>query len=166
MNRRLTRISSPTHTEPVFNMKTLPVVVKWAKKHAGQLKAEAIVGCGHSGLIVGSILAYEMKIPFVAIRRPTDTPVAGGKGIDLTNFYFNYGKHPTRFVIVDDCVATGGTFRNMLKALNRNLVFGNTPQENFPVGLLLYNDWCNPYFVETMAKRLNRSVVVKIRGRS
>ncbi len=76
-----------------------------------------IIGIESRGFVLGSVLAYAMKLPFIMVRK------AGAKypGVLLEESYtLEYGKatltlqtgllgHTDRCIIVDDLIATGGS---------------------------------------------------------
>lgn len=80
------------------------------------LKYDAIVGIESRGFIFGSLLAYELNIPFIPIRKAGKLPYA-----TLSESYsLEYGNatieihedaiaHGSKVLIHDDLLATGGT---------------------------------------------------------
>ncbi len=85
-----------------------------ARYHNYQL--DAIAGLDARGFIYGAALAYELKIPFVLIRKPGKLP---GK-VERIDYELEYGKNSfeietdsiepgSRVLIIDDVLATGGT---------------------------------------------------------
>lgn len=77
---------------------------------------DAIAGLDSRGFIFGAALAYELKIPFILIRKPGKLP---GK-TERIDYELEYGKNSfeievdslsagDRVLIIDDVLATGGT---------------------------------------------------------
>lgn len=103
---------SPALRDPdVFN----EMIDKFATRYANK-KVDVILGLEARGFVLGSALAYKLKIPFVMARKPGKLP---GETISAT-FYKEYGKDTLviqknsikrgdNVVIVDDLIATGGT---------------------------------------------------------
>ena len=101
---------------PMFRqaMKELTIKTKCRFKHRTPTH---IIGIESRGFVLGSVLAYAMKLPFIMVRK------AGAKypGELLEESYtLEYGKatltlqtgllgHTDRCIIVDDLVATGGS---------------------------------------------------------
>ncbi len=76
----------------------------------------AIVGLDSRGFIFGAALAYELKVPFVMIRKPGKLP----RTVERIDYSLEYGKTSfeievdsltsgDRVVVIDDVLATGGT---------------------------------------------------------
>jgi orotate phosphoribosyltransferase-like protein len=120
----------PSHTHAVFDVDTMPDIVRWAEKACRNLRADAVVACGHSGLLVAGAVSYLTKIPVIAVRKPEDRAVADSRRV---NGILADGP-AKRWVWLDDLIATGGTFRNAVKQVwNANMV-----ESPFPAALLLY----------------------------
>ena len=77
-----------------------------------------IVGIEARGFIFGAILAYELKLPFVIVRKPNKLPPP----VESMEYELEYGKDKIeicqgaiekgdKVLIIDDLIATGGTFR-------------------------------------------------------
>lgn len=77
---------------------------------------DAIIGLDSRGFIFGAALAYELRVPFVMIRKAGKLP---GK-VERIDYQLEYGKNSfeiqasslnagDRVVIIDDVLATGGT---------------------------------------------------------
>jgi len=67
---------APNHTTRVFDVEALPELVhdtvKWLKKLQKRLKFNTIAVSGHSGLILGALVAAKLKMPLLAVRKPDD----------------------------------------------------------------------------------------------
>lgn len=87
---------------------------------------DAIVGLDSRGFVFGSALAYELKIPFVMVRKPGKLP----RKVERIDYSLEYGKNSfeievdslsvgDRVVIIDDVLATGGTARAATELVER-----------------------------------------------
>src|SRR5687767_1745713 len=70
----------PSHTQRAFNIETLPEVAEWAAKIVKERDVDAIVACGHSGLVIAGAVSYITRVPVLAVRKDGERPVAGGSG--------------------------------------------------------------------------------------
>ncbi|MBS0638032.1 MAG: adenine phosphoribosyltransferase, partial [Verrucomicrobia bacterium] len=81
-----------------------------------EMQIDAIVGLDSRGFIFGTALAYEMKLPFVMVRKGGKLP----RKTEKVEYTLEYGsatfeievdalKPGDRVLIVDDLLATGGT---------------------------------------------------------
>jgi adenine phosphoribosyltransferase len=83
-----------------------------------------IVGIESRGFIFGSALAYEMKLPFVPIRKEGKLPYSVREvkynleyGSDILQIHSDVIQPSQRVVLVDDLVATGGTIQASKKLI-------------------------------------------------
>jgi len=90
------------------------VMVEYVKTKIGEV--DAIVGLDSRGFLLGSVLALELKLPFVPVRKAGKLP---GELIRVT-YTLEYGtdsfemqkgsiRPNQRVLIVDDLIATGGS---------------------------------------------------------
>ena len=88
--------------------KTVKLAVKSIEQFfKGQHPPDFIAVCGCSGLSVGSIIAYELGIPCVIVRKEWDAKNSHCGGEYTTP---NFCVEPcNRYVIVDDFIASGNT---------------------------------------------------------
>lgn len=117
----------------VFLPSNLVEVVDWAREVLKDEKLSAIAATGHSGLIVAGAISYATDLPVVAVRRPGDVPIA--------HSYFRieglaaHGKRWMGYVFVDDMIASGSTYRNVVELIGEK-----------PKLVLLYDDvWTTSY---------------------
>jgi adenine phosphoribosyltransferase len=79
---------------------------------------DVIAGLDSRGFIFGAALSYELKVPFVMIRKPGKLP----RQVERIDYVLEYGKNSLeievdslkpqdRVLIIDDVLATGGTAR-------------------------------------------------------
>jgi len=131
-------ITAPSHTEPVFDIYQMPQIVQWAEQYIYQLKAEAIVACGHSGLVVAGALSYLTRVPVIAVRKEGETAACRAGGAMYARMTSASLKQAVeRWVWLDDLVSVGGTFKHARQAISdAGLV---TKRE--PAGLILYQDY-------------------------
>jgi adenine phosphoribosyltransferase len=77
---------------------------------------DAIVGLDSRGFVFGAALAYEMRLPFVMVRKAGKLP----RQVERIEYSLEYGKNAfelevdsikpgDRVLIIDDVLATGGT---------------------------------------------------------
>lgn len=129
-------VVAPNHTRDAFDVATLPLIVRWAESIVLSLKADAIVACGHSGLLVAGALSYLTRIPTFAVRKPSEKPVADRRRVTAVS----RAGAAKRWVWLDDIVGSGGTFRNAVGELTREGLL----DVRVPVGILLYNRFVDP----------------------
>jgi hypothetical protein len=93
-------------------MSTMPRIVKWAEDHAYRAKIDAIVACGHSGLVIAGALSYVTRIPVFAARKIGEPTVAWNQHLISA---FTPNGPAKNWLWLDDLISTGGTFRNAAK---------------------------------------------------
>jgi len=125
--------TAPEHTKNVFDISTLPLLVRWAEDLIYQLKADAIVACGHSGLVLAGAVSYVTRVPVIAVRKEGEPVVAGGEFANRVSA--NLVRPAERWVWLDDFLASGRTFRNSLRELKRE----NVVAVEQPVAILSYH---------------------------
>ncbi len=98
------------------------------------LQPSAIAGLDARGFIIGSVLAYELNVGFVPIRKqgklPFDT-VAETYALEYGNatveLHTDAVKRGDRVVLIDDLIATGGTMmagKRLLERLGAEVIEG------------------------------------------
>lgn len=90
-------------------MSRMPRVVRWAEEHAYKAQIDAIVACGHSGLVIAGALSYVTRIPVFAVRKKNEPRVAYNTG-EVTGIAPN-GK-AKNWLWLDDLISSGGTLRH------------------------------------------------------
>jgi hypothetical protein len=103
-------ITAPGHTQDVFNVEKFPEIVKWTRKILKKIDADAIVTCGHSGLLLAGAISATSKIPVFAVRKASEQSVASA---DRVSAYAHHGP-AKRWVWLDDLVGSGGTMRRSI----------------------------------------------------
>lgn len=123
----------PPHTKRVFDMNTFPRVAAWALDHIKTVQADAIVACGHSGLVLAGAVSILAQIPVFAVRKQGETSVASSPPVS------GIAKHgpAQRFVWLDDFCSTGGTMRRSIAHVWRTGLV-STP---VPAALIMYGSW-------------------------
>lgn len=103
----------PGHTRRIFDLETFPEVAEWAAKRVVAHNIDAIVGCGHSGLVIAGAISILTKVPVFAVRKQGDSPVAGTGPVT--------GIAPNgpakRWCWIDDLIGSGGTLVRSMKYL-------------------------------------------------
>jgi len=93
---------------------------------AQKLGAEVIIGPDARGFIIGSPVAYALRVGFVPVRKPGKLP----REVISYNYDLEYGKNTLcmhqdaikpgqKVVIIDDLLATGGTIEATIKLIER-----------------------------------------------
>jgi adenine phosphoribosyltransferase len=89
-------------------------------------RPSAIAGLDARGFIIGSVLAYELNVGFVPIRKKGKLPFTTVQesyeleyGAAAIEMHVDAVQHGERVVLVDDLIATGGTMLAGLKLLQR-----------------------------------------------
>ncbi len=91
-----------------------------------ELKPDAIAGLDARGFIIGSVLAYELNIGFVPIRKKGKLPFTTVEetyeleyGSATVEMHTDAVRPGERVVLIDDLIATGGTMGAGAKLLQR-----------------------------------------------
>jgi adenine phosphoribosyltransferase len=89
-------------------------------------RPSAIAGLDARGFIIGSVLAYELNVGFVPIRKKGKLPFTTVQesyeleyGSATVEMHVDAVQHGERVVLIDDLIATGGTMLAGLRLLQR-----------------------------------------------
>ncbi|MBN2101496.1 MAG: adenine phosphoribosyltransferase [Candidatus Aenigmarchaeota archaeon] len=90
-------------------------------------KIDVIAAAESRGFIFGSIIAHEMKLPFVPLRKPGKLPYRKLKTMEYDKEYGQDGleihedalKKGDKVMLVDDLLATGGTMKAVAELVER-----------------------------------------------
>jgi adenine phosphoribosyltransferase len=89
-------------------------------------RPSAIAGLDARGFIIGSVLAYELNVGFVPIRKKGKLPFTTVQesyeleyGSAAVEMHVDAVQHGERVVLIDDLIATGGTMLAGLRLLQR-----------------------------------------------
>jgi adenine phosphoribosyltransferase len=98
------------------------------------VRPSAIAGLDARGFIIGSVLAYELNVGFVPIRKKGKLPFTTVEetyeleyGSATVEIHTDAVKAGDRVVLIDDLIATGGTMmagRNLLERLGAQVIEG------------------------------------------
>lgn len=98
------------------------------------VKPDAIAGLDARGFIIGSVVAYELNIGFVPIRKKGKLPFTTVQesyeleyGSATVEMHTDAVKPGDRVVLIDDLIATGGTMmagRRLLERLGTTVIEG------------------------------------------
>lgn len=148
--------SVPPHTRNVFDQKMLPAVVRGVIKQIKKLQADAIVVSGHSGLVVGSIVAYQMKIPLVAVRKLREKPKGDNNRVNCV-----LRKTVKKYVILDDLISDGDTVKNIIKEIKKEFQY-SLSFPLLPVAIVLYNsdDWVKNFDQYTTNVKMGKIPII------
>ena len=90
------------------------------------LRPDAIAGLDARGFIIGSVLAYELGVGFVPIRKKGKLPFTTVQetyeleyGSATVEMHTDAVKHGDRVLLIDDLIATGGTMMAGMRLLQR-----------------------------------------------
>lgn len=90
------------------------------------LAVDQVVGIESRGFILGALVARELNAGFVPVRKPGKLPArvqsveyALEYGTDRLEVHADVGDKPSRVLIVDDVLATGGTARATCELMER-----------------------------------------------
>jgi adenine phosphoribosyltransferase len=89
-------------------------------------RPSAVAGLDARGFIIGSVLAYELNVGFVPIRKKGKLPFTTVQesyeleyGSAAVEMHTDAVRHSDRVVLIDDLIATGGTMMAGLRLLQR-----------------------------------------------
>jgi len=89
-------------------------------------RPSAIAGLDARGFIIGSVLAYELNVGFVPIRKKGKLPFTTVQesyeleyGSAAVEIHTDAVRHGERVVLIDDLIATGGTMLAGMRLLQR-----------------------------------------------
>ena len=90
------------------------------------LRPSAIAGLDARGFIIGSVLAYELNVGFVPIRKKGKLPFTTVEesyeleyGSATVEMHTDAGARGDRVLLIDDLIATGGTMMAGMRLLER-----------------------------------------------
>ena len=137
-------------TPLLYHQESFRFCVDAFAKKAKIISPDVIVGIESRGFIFGSALAYEMKLPFVPIRKEGKLPYSVREvkydleyGSDILQIHSDVIQPSQRVVLVDDLVATGGTIRasrELIEKMGGNIVGINT--------VIILKDLCIPEILD------------------
>jgi len=100
--------------------------VEQFKNHYQDKKIDVIVGPESRGFIFGSILAHELHVSFVPLRKPGKLPAEVEKqeyeleyGTDTIEIHKDAINEGDNVLVVDDLIATGGTCEAAAKLIEK-----------------------------------------------
>lgn len=148
--KRFTRV--PSHTRNIFDITTLPNLVKSTCRVVlhlkKKLKFDAIAVCGHSGLIIGGAVAAQLGIPLIAVRK--DITKVFGDG-NMVNMHLDLPTgRPLRYLILDDLIVMGRTIKHIIAEINDVSNDYDSPFTSKCVGVLLHDTYHEKYSFVTV----------------
>lgn len=141
-------ITAPSNTEQVFDVQVFPTIVAWAAEIIRERKNDAIVACGHSGLLLAGALSFLTGVPTIAVRKPGEQSVAAWGEVSSV-----LKEGPAkRWAWVDDLMLSGGTLqRSAREAYNAGAIV-----HPWPDVLVLYQEWGQGGWYKTEHLHLDR----------
>ena len=137
-------------TPLLYHQESFRYCVDAFAKRSKTMSPDVIVGVESRGFIFGSALAYEMKLPFVPIRKEGKLPYSVREvkydleyGSGILQIHSDVIKPFQRVVLVDDLIATGGTIqasRELIEELGGIIVGINT--------VIVLRDLCIPEILD------------------
>lgn len=96
-----------------LRLEAMPLTLRWLREKLTPMTFDAIAVRGTSGLVAGSIIAFDLGKVLCVIRKVSEKSHAGGKVVEVL------GELPDTFtyVIVDDLIGGGGTGRAIQEAM-------------------------------------------------
>ena len=137
-------------TPLLYHQESFRYCVDAFAKRSKTMSPDVIVGVESRGFIFGSALAYEMKLPFVPIRKEGKLPYSVREvkydleyDSGVLQIHSDVIKPFQRVVLVDDLIATGGTIqasRELIEELGGIIVGINT--------VIVLKDLCIPEILD------------------
>lgn len=121
----LNRALSPTHSRTI-------ITEAYDFLRRRKTKFDAIVVRGVSGMVIGSPVAYKLKVPLVIVRKADGNH--SGQSVE------GYSKF-TGYVIIDDLVASGDTIQTIRDEISKEFHYPRSQPKM--TGLILYQNSSN-----------------------
>lgn len=132
----------PSHTSRLFRPDALREMAGTVARICDEERLDALLCCGHSGIILASAASFVCGIPIFVARKPSEQPVAGSQGLRI-NGIAPHGP-AKRWAWIDDHISSGGTFdRSRKLALEARLI-----ATTIPTLILLYEGDGRYYMTE------------------
>lgn len=105
----------------------LRLTIQWAKLALAKYSFDAIAVRGVSGLLIGPALALELDKTLIVVRKPGDhKPIFDGGS--HSGYTIEGDISASRYVIVDDCVSSGTTAKEILRKIEERYLEARMPQ--------------------------------------
>jgi hypothetical protein len=140
------KVTSPSHTRPVFNPESFLDVVDKAAEKIEKIRVlypeiEALAACGNSGVLLVGALAARLKMPVLVVRKKKDT----NNDDRLVNGYIG----AKGYLIIDDVIDSGATVRHIITEIQDAWERSDSDfiREGYAprfIGALLYNHSAAP----------------------
>lgn len=125
---------APNHTSKVFDIDALPGLLhdtmKQLRKLKKRLQFNTIAVSGHSGLVLGALVAQKLKMPLLAVRKGND-PALDGRRVNGTRL------KDCRYLVLDDLIDTGATFKRIVREIDKMARADNSDRNRLPASLHL-----------------------------
>jgi Adenine/guanine phosphoribosyltransferases and related PRPP-binding proteins len=101
-------VTAPSYSRASFEPERLDRAAHWAVRKASELRAEAIVAIGHSGLVIAGAVSVLSGLPVFAVRKRGEQSFSHDPS--EVNGVARNGP-VERWVFLDDFIASGKSFR-------------------------------------------------------
>lgn len=130
-------ILAPSHTKKIFDSSDFKKLVTKATAKVKALqkkeKINALAVCGNSGIILGSVLSYRLKIPLLVVRKNGDNKCADSLKVN------GILADECRYLIIDDLISSGDTVKLIASRIKEVAVMYRITNAT-PVGIMLYHE--------------------------
>ncbi len=110
-------------------------------KFVREANVQCIAVSGLSGIAIGGIVANDLKIPLICVRKKGETSVAYKNPVKLLHFtdalLFGY-RHNLDYLIIDDTIDSGGTVKHIIQGINDEVCSGLRYASLTCKGVVLY----------------------------
>lgn len=113
---------------------------------------EAIVVCGHSGLVLAGAVGLLTGIPVCAVRKEGEPSVAAGSR--MISGYLPNGQ-VNRWGFLDDLISSGGTYRHA----RDTFVDSGATRAADPYAIILYCQWSDTPFRRNHEDGYKRKII-------
>jgi adenine/guanine phosphoribosyltransferase-like PRPP-binding protein len=148
---------------PAKRDKTIKRMVSYLKEHDKIKPFDSIAVCGVSGLLMGVTVADKLNKSIIVVRKGDDT---------CHSAYCVEGAITDKYVIVDDCIATGKTIKNTIVVINAHhnkaakcvgIILYELPRLSEHLNYLLLNKREQKLIIETGKWNIKRKIDWRIK---
>lgn len=138
---------APGHTSNIFDPIKLKILTKYTVAVTRHLKKildfNTLAVCGHSGIVLGTLVSTKLKMPLLVVRKDGDQAHDDLK-------VNGYRSEECKYLILDDLISSGNTIRHVLRQIYETAqrkndmarAAGHNPWSlPTPAGILLYESF-------------------------